>query len=438
MKVQKFGGTSVGSPERMKAVGRIVTSEKGNIVVLSAMSGTTNSLVEIANYFEKGNPEAANITINQLRNKYSSHIAELYTSGPVRQRMADFLDDRFTLLHTFSSEEYTEQVGKTILAQGEIISTNMVTAYLNEQGNKVKLLSALDFMRLGENGEPDQGFLRRELTRLLEENPGYDLYITQGFIARNANGEVDNLQRGGSDYTACLIGAAMRAEEIQIWTDIDGMHNNDPRFVKDTDAVHQLSFEEAAELAYFGAKILHPTCILPARYANVPVRILNTMEPQAEGTMVNNQLTPNVIKAVAAKDDITVIKIVSSRMLLAAGFLHMVFEIFEKHQTSIDMITTSEVGVSLTIDNKSHLAAIVDELKQYGTVVVEHDMCIVCVVGDLRYENRGLESKITQALEDIPLRMISFGGSDHNISFLVRQADKQKALQALSDHLFRH
>lgn len=438
MKIQKFGGTSVGSPARMKDVSRIISAEKGNIVVLSAMSGTTNSLVEIASYFEKGNPEAANIIINQLRNKYVTYIPELYNSGEVRQRIADFLDDRFTLLHAMSSEDYTDQMGRQILAQGEIISTNMMTAYLKEQGIKVKLLSALDFMRLGENGEPNQAYIRRELTRILEEHAGYDLYITQGFIARNANDEVDNLQRGGSDYTACLIGAALKADEIQIWTDIDGMHNNDPRFVEGTEAVHQLSFEEAAELAYFGAKILHPTCIQPARYANVPVRILNTMDPSAEGTIVDNRLVPGVIKAVAAKDNITAIKIVSSRMLLAAGFMHMVFEIFERHQTSVDMVTTSEVGVSLTIDNTTHLSAILDDLKQYGTVVVEKDMCIICVVGDLRYENCGLESIITQALSGIPLRMISFGGSDHNISFLVRESDKREALQALSNHLFKH
>ncbi|MBR1712942.1 MAG: aspartate kinase [Alloprevotella sp.] len=436
MKVLKFGGTSVGTPQRMKDVSALITKEKKNVVVLSAMSGTTNALVEIADYFKKGNPEGANITINQLRNKYTAYVGELYTSGTYRQRMADFLDNEFTYLHSFSSIEFDEVAEKAILARGEIISTTMVTAYLREQGVKVHLIPALDFMRLSENGEPDQPYIRKALEGILEENAEADLYITQGFIAKNARGETDNLQRGGSDYTASLIGAALRAEEIQIWTDIDGMHNNDPRFVEGTKPVRHLNFEEAAELAYFGAKILHPTCIQPARYAGVPVRLLNTMDPTAPGTIIDNQLIPNAIKAVAAKDNITAIKIVSSRMLLATGFLHMVFEIFEKYQTSIDMVTTSEVGVSLTIDNRDRLVPILDELKKYGTVVVDDDMCIICVVGDLRWENVGYESRITDALCGIPVRMISFGGSDHNISFLVRQADKKAALQALSAHLF--
>ena len=434
----KFGGTSVGTPQRIKDVCTLITQERKNIVVLSAMSGTTNTLVEIADYFKKGNPEGANITINQLRNKYSAYVGELYSSGAFRQRIADFLDNEFTYLHSFSSCEFNSTCEKAILAQGEIISTQLATALLREQGKKVCLIPALDFMRLSENREPDLPYIREQLSRILEENSDADIYITQGFIARNASGEIDNLQRGGSDYTASLIGAALRAEEIQIWTDIDGMHNNDPRFVEGTLPVRHLSFEEAAELAYFGAKILHPTCIQPARYAGVPVRLLNTMEPTAPGTIIDNQLIPNTIKAVAAKDNITAIKIVSSRMLLATGFLHMVFEIFEKYQTSIDMVTTSEVGVSLTIDNRDRLTPILDELKQYGTVVVDEDMCIICVVGDLRWENLGYESCITNALCDIPMRMISFGGSDHNISFLVRQTDKKRALQALSNHLFNN
>ncbi|MBO6190680.1 MAG: aspartate kinase [Alloprevotella sp.] len=436
MKVMKFGGTSVGSPQRMKEVCKLITQERGNIVVLSAMSGTTNSLVEIADYFRKGNPEGANIIINQLRNKYTGHIIDLYASGPVRQKMADFLDSEFTYLHTFSSVEFDDIAEKTVLAQGEIISTNMVTAYLREQGVKVLLINALDFMRLSENGEPDQPFIKKQLEAILEENPNYDLYLTQGFIARNAKGDIDNLQRGGSDYTASLIGAVLRAEEIQIWTDIDGMHNNDPRVVEGTKPVRQLNFEEAAELAYFGAKILHPTCIQPARYNGVPVRLLNTMNPAAPGTLINNEFVPGAIKAIAAKDNITSIKIVSSRMLLASGFLKRVFDIFGNYGTSIDMVTTSEVGVSLSIDDTSHLASIVEELKTCGTVLVDEDMCIVCVVGDLRWGNVGFESQITAALHDVPVRMISFGGSDHNISFLIRGADKKAALQALSAALF--
>lgn len=298
------------------------------------------------------------------------------------------------------------------------------------------LIPALDYMRIDENGEPDVAYIKHNLDRILKENPNYKLYITQGFICRNNNGDIDNLQRGGSDYTASLIGAAIRSEEIQIWTDIDGMHNNDPRVVEGTMPVRQLNFEEAAELAYFGAKILHPTCIQPARYAGVPVKLLNTMDPTAQGTLINNDMQEGSIKAVAAKENITAIKIVSSRMLLATGFLRRVFEIFETYNTSIDMVTTSEVGVSLSIDNKSRIVPIVEELKKYGTVEVDEDMCIICVVGDLRSENLGFENLIISALENIPIRMISYGGSNHNVTVLVKQEDKKAALQALSDKLF--
>ena len=436
MKVLKFGGTSVGTPARMKNVCQLIAKEKKNIVVLSAMSGTTNSLIEISNYFEKNNPEAAHIAIDQLRKKYNAHVTTLYESAEIAEKTIKFLDEEFTYLHTFAGVEYRETVYRTIVAQGEIISTNMLANYLQEKGVNVALISALDFMRLAENGEPDQNYIRTHLLEVLEKNNDCDLYLTQGFIACDASGKIANLQRGGSDYTASLIGAALKADEIQIWTDIDGMHNNDPRLVEGTVAVRHLNFEEAAELAYFGAKILHPTCIQPARYAGIPVRLLNTMAPTAKGTIIDNELIPHVIKSIAAKDDITAVKIVSSRMLLATGFLRKVFEIFEAFNTSIDMVTTSEVGVSLSIDNKMHLTQIVEELKKYGTVVVEENMCIICVVGDLRWMNVGCESCITAALHDIPIRMISFGGSDHNISFLVREVDKKEALRALSYHLF--
>ena len=298
------------------------------------------------------------------------------------------------------------------------------------------LLSALDFMRTDKNGEPDTQYIKEKLKRVLDTAPESQVYITQGFICRNAYGEVDNLQRGGSDYTASLIGAAIDAEEIQIWTDIDGMHNNDPRVVDHTEAVRQLHFEEAAELAYFGAKILHPTCVQPAKYAAIPVRWLNTMEPEAPGTIIDNVTLRGKIKAIAAKDNITAIKIKSSRMLLATGFLRKVFEIFESYQTAIDMVATSEVGVSMSIDNNTHLTEIVDELKKYGTVTVDSDMCIVCVVGDLDWSNVGFETIATDALKDIPVRMISYGGSNYNISFLIRESDKKRALQSLSDTLF--
>ncbi|WP_443702867.1 aspartate kinase [Prevotella sp.] len=437
MKVMKFGGTSVGSPERMKNVSTLVTSSGEPVfVVLSAMSGTTNSLVEISDYLYKKNPEGANEIINRLEQKYMQHVEELYSTDEMKKTTAEFLHGEFDYLRSFTKDLFTSFEEKSIVAQGEIMSTNMVVNYLKECGIKATLLSALDFMRTDKNGEPDTQYIKEKLNVVLAEAPESQVYITQGFICRNAYGEVDNLQRGGSDYTASLIGAAAGAEEIQIWTDIDGMHNNDPRVVDKTEAVRQLHFEEAAELAYFGAKILHPTCIQPAKYAGIPVRLLNTMEPDAPGTIIDNVTLKGKIKAVAAKDNITAIKIKSSRMLLATGFLRKVFEIFESYQTAIDMVATSEVGVSMSIDNSSHLTEIVDELKKYGTVTVDTDMCIVCVVGDLDWSNVGFETLATDALKDIPVRMISYGGSNYNISFLIRERDKKRALQSLSDTLF--
>ena len=407
MKVMKFGGTSVGSPERIREVCSIITaSGEPTFVVLSAMSGTTNSLVEIADYLYKKNPEGANEVINHLEKKYDKVVDELYSTE------------------------------KTIVAQGEIMSTTMVEAYLQEQGIKAILLPALDFMRTDKNSEPNLHEITDLLSKIMEENTGYQIYLTQGFICRNAYGEIDNLQRGGSDYTASLIGAAINSEEVQIWTDIDGLHNNDPRVVEKTEAVRQLHFEEAAELAYFGAKILHPTCIQPAKYANIPVRLKYTMDPDAEGTIINGIKTQGKIKAIAAKDNITAIKIKSSRMLFAAGFLRKVFEIFESYHTPIDMIATSEVSVSMSIEDKSHLADILSELKKYGTVTTESEMSIVCVVGDLDWNNTGFVEKVTAALKDIPVRMISYGGSNYNVSFLIKQSDKKEALQSLSTALF--
>ncbi len=437
MKVMKFGGTSVGTPARMKDVTKLVTSPGQPVfVVLSAMSGTTNSLVEISDYLYKKNPDGANEVINKLENKYIGHTNELYSTEEWRKKTQEFLRDEFAYLRTFTKELFTSFEEKSIVAQGEIMSTNMVANYMKEQGIKATLLSALDFMRTDKNGEPDSAYIKDKLTAILKENEGQQVYITQGFICRNAYGEIDNLQRGGSDYTASLIGAAINAGEIQIWTDIDGMHNNDPRVVDKTQPVHQLHFEEAAELAYFGAKILHPTCIQPAKYAGIPVRLLNTMEPEAEGTTISNATERRKIKAVAAKDNITAIKIKSSRMLLATGFLRKVFEIFESYQTSIDMVCTSEVGVSMSIDDSSHLDDIVAELKKYGTVTVDNDMCIICVVGDLDWSNVGFETLAAEAMKDIPVRMISYGGSNYNISFLIKKDDKKRALQSLSDTLF--
>ena len=437
MKVMKFGGTSVGTPQRMKDVSRLVTASGEPVfVVLSAMSGTTNALVEISDYLYKKNPDGANEVINKLEAKYMRHLPELFTNEELMTETRDFLRDEFQYLRSFTKELFTSFEEKSIVAQGEMMSTHMVAGYLREQGVNVVLLNALDFMRTDKNAEPDPVYIKEKLTALMADAPDAQVYITQGFICRNAYGEVDNLQRGGSDYTASLVGAAIGAEEIQIWTDIDGMHNNDPRVVERTEPVHQLHFEEAAELAYFGAKILHPTCVQPAKYAGIPVRLLNTMAPEAEGTTISNATEYGKLKAVAAKDNIIAIKIKSSRMLLATGFLRKVFEIFESYQTPIDMVCTSEVGVSMSIDNSAHLGEIVDELKKYGTVTVDTGMCVICVVGDLDWSNVGFETRVMDAMKDIPVRMISYGGSNYNISFLVREEDKRRALQSLSDHLF--
>lgn len=434
----KFGGTSVGSPDRMKNVASLIT-ESGDptFVVLSAMSGTTNSLIEISNYLYKKNPDGANEVINKLEKKYIQHVEELYSTDEYKEKTREFLREEFKYMRSFTKDIFTSFEEKSIVAQGEIMSTNMVLNYLQEQGIKATLLSAFDFMRTDKNAEPDAQYIKEKLTAIMTENEGYQIYITQGFICLNAYGEIDNLQRGGSDFTASLIGVALGAEEIQIWTDIDGMHNNDPRIVDETEAIRQLNFEEAAELAYFGAKILHPTCVQPAKYAGIPVRLKNTMDPAADGTIIDNGLIKGKIKAVAAKDNITAIKIKSSRMLLATGFLRKVFEIFETYQTPIDMVATSEVGVSMSIDNVKHLNDIVDELKKYGTVTVDSDMCIVCVVGDLDWSNLGFETLVLDAMKDIPVRMISYGGSNYNISFLIKESDKKRALQNLSDRLFK-
>ncbi|MCD7977139.1 MAG: aspartate kinase [Tannerellaceae bacterium] len=437
MKVLKFGGTSVGSAQRMQDVAKLITGDR-NIVVLSAMSGTTNSLVEISDYLYKKNPDGANEIINKLAQKYYGHIEDLYATADYKQKAKEHVNSIFEYIRTFTKDLFTLFEERIVLAQGELLSTGMMNLYLRECGVNSVLLPALEYMRTDKNAEPDPVYIKEKLGALLEEYADADLYITQGYICRNAYGEVDNLQRGGSDYTASLIGAAISSEEIQIWTDIDGMHNNDPRIVEKTAPVRQLHFEEAAELAYFGAKILHPTCILPAKLNNIPVRLLNTMEPEAPGTRISNETEKGKIKAVAAKDNITAIKIKSGRMLLATGFLRKVFEIFENHQTPIDMVTTSEVGVSVTIDNKRRLEDIVDDLKKYGTVTVDEDMTIVCVVGDLEWDNVGFEASIVNAMKEVPVRMISYGGSNYNVSLLVKASDKQKALQALSSHLFNN
>jgi aspartate kinase len=438
MKVLKFGGTSVGSAQRIKEVANLICDGEKNIVVLSAMSGTTNSLVEISDYLYKKNSDGANEVINQLGQKYYATIEELYSTESYKQQATELVNNVFDYIRSFTKDLFTLFEEKVVLAQGELLSTGMMNLYLNETGVASILLPALEYMRTDKNAEPDPAYIKEKLGAELAKYANTTLFITQGYICRNAYGEVDNLQRGGSDYSASLIGAAIGATEIQIWTDIDGMHNNDPRVVEKTSPVRGLHFEEAAELAYFGAKILHPTCILPAKLNNIPVRLLNTMQPDAPGTLISNATEKGTIKAVAAKDNIISIKIKSGRMLLTYGFLRKVFEIFESYQTPIDMVTTSEVGVSVTIDNSKHLDEIVNDLKKYGTVSVDKEMVIICVVGDMEWDNIGFESHIMGALKEIPLRMISYGGSNYNMSFLIRAQDKKNALQSLSNVLFNN
>ncbi|MGM9829965.1 MAG: aspartate kinase [Muribaculaceae bacterium] len=436
MKVMKFGGTSVGSAERIKNVAKLVTGKGCNVVVLSAMSGTTNTLVEISDYLYKGNAAGALETINALEVKYNSTIDSLFDVEEFRQKAIVEVRGCFNYMRQFVKPDFTEVDEKEILSQGELMSTAMMNIYLHMNGYNSEVLPALEYVRTDAKDEPDMPYIKQRLAALMAKYPDVDLYITEGYICRNHRGEVDNLHRGGSDYTASLIGAAVEAEEIQIWTDIDGMHNNDPRFVDGTRPVEHLHFEEAAELAYFGAKILHPTCVLPAKLHNIPVRLLNTLQPEARGTLIDNNPSKGEIKAVAAKDNITAIKIKSARMLLAYDFYLNVFKVFDKYKTPVDMIVTSEVGVSVTIDNDKNLDAIVDELMKFSTVTIDKDMVIVCVVGDLEWRNCGFETLALEAFKDIPVRMISYGGSNYNISFLVHKEDKLRALKSLSEHLF--
>ncbi len=438
MKVLKFGGTSVGSPENMRSVMKIITDGEPKIVVLSAMSGTTNSLVEIAGYLRKKNREAAGILIGKLEARYKKVVGELFEKEENRGNGLKIIKSCFKHIRSFTSGKFTPVGENTILSKGEMISTQLFTLLMNENGHKARLLPALEFMRIDEEKMADSQYISEHIEKLLEETGDADYYITQGYICRNAKGEVDNLQRGGSDYTASLIGAAIDAEEIQIWTDIDGFHNNDPRVVENTTKIDRLSFYEAAELAYFGAKILHPQTVFPARVQDIPVRLKNTLNPTDAGTLITSETTGKGIKAVAAKDGITAIKIRSDRMLMAYGFLKNVFKVFEKYKTPIDMISTSEVALSLTVDNTDHLKSIHHELDKFGSVEIEHNLTIVCMVGDIIGEERGFASKVFDALDGIPIRMISYGGSRYNISVLVPDKQKEKTLRAISENLLNN
>ncbi len=437
MEVLKFGGTSVGSAERMKSVAGLINNPGKKIVVLSAMSGTTDWLVKISNALLKQETENAVKLINELEPRYRKTVEELYSTKEYIHKGNELITEHFNFLLSFTRDMFTPNEEKTILAEGELLSTALVQYYLEEQKVSSVLLPALNFMRIDNEGEPDLPYIEEHLKKELAKHPHINLFITQGYICRNPFGQVDNLKRGGSDYTASLVGAAIYATEVQIWTDIDGMHNNDPRYVQGTYPIAELSFDEAAELAYFGAKILHPACILPAQKRKIPVRLLNTMQPEAKGTLISQASQGHDIKAVAAKDNITVIKIKSARMLLAYGFLRSVFEVFERYKTPIDMITTSEVAISLTIDETIHIDHILEELKNFGTVEIEMNQTIICIVGDFLAEKHGYALRIFDAMKDIPIRMISYGGSTNNISVLIHGDDKKKALIALNEGVFK-
>lgn len=436
MKVLKFGGTSVGTAERIKEVAKLITDGDRKIVVLSAMSGTTNSLVEISSLLKQKQVKEATEHISTLKQKYVAVVKELLGTDNLLQKGQELVDEKFAVISSFVDKDFGQIEENTVLAQGELISTTLMTYHLSEIGIKNAWLPALDFMKTNVRMDPDMDFIKTEIKKQVEQHSDAEIFITQGFICQNVDGEIDNLHRGGSDYTATIIGAAIDASEIQIWTDIDGMHNNDPRFVEGTKPIAQLSYDEAAELAYFGAKILHPTCVQPAKASGTPVKLLNTMEPTATGTTISANVTKGRVAAIAAKDGITAIKIKSGRMLLAYGFLRKIFEIFEKYQTSIDMITTSEVGVSLTIDNDSQLEIIRKELKDLGKVSVDTDQVIICIAGDFTPQNLCFTNKVTEALKELPVRMISYGGSNYNISVVIAKEYKQEALNLLSKKFF--
>lgn len=435
MKVLKFGGTSVGSAERIRAVAHLIDDGQPKIVVLSAMSGTTNTLIEMANCLYRDEKQKAIDILQNLELNYYIVISELYATESSIHKATEFIQTVFTYLRSFVNKDFYPLQEKAVVAQGEIISMTLMYYYLQECGIPSSLMSALNYMRIDKDGEPDYFYIEQNLKRELSQPDVQPLIITQGFICRNAYGEIDNLKRGGSDYSAALVGAALRAEEIQIWTDIDGVHNNDPRFVEKTRAIRQLSFDEAAELAYFGAKILHPSSIQPAKKENIPVRLKNTLHPEDEGTLITKESPVENVKAVAAKDGITAINVKSTNMLLAYGFLRKVFEVFEAWKTPIDMIATSEVAVSLTIDCTDHLENILKDLEKFGTIEVDTDLSIICIVGAFAAGKTGLGARVLNALTDVPLRMISYGGSEHNISLLVKREDKQKALVDLSHKL---
>ncbi len=436
MKIMKFGGTSVGNPDRMRSIIPLINGEEKVIVVLSALSGTTNSLVEISDLLNAGNTGEASMKNEALREKYYKVVEDLYSSPEFKKKGHELINSHFDYINEVINHTFTKQHEKAIVAQGELMSTALFHNLLSANQIPSVLLPALNFMRIDKEGEPDSFYIEENFKRELSAHPDEKIIITQGFICRNAYGEIDNLKRGGSDFTASLLGAAINASEIEIWTDINGFHNNDPRFVEKTTVIRELSFDEAAELAYFGAKILHPSSVNPAREKNIPVRLKNTMDPADEGTLITSSFILQDYKAVAAKDGISVFRIKSARMLMAYGFLRKVFEIFEAYKTPIDMITTSEVSVSITIDNPSYIEQIAHDLRELGTVEVEQNQTIICIVGDFRTERTGSAPEIFEALNTIPLKMISYGGSPYSISLLIDTKDKIESLKLLNKFLF--
>ncbi|MBB4035979.1 aspartate kinase [Dysgonomonas hofstadii] len=437
MKILKFGSASIATAEKIKNVAKIIAKgQNNNLIVLSSMRGTAEALTEISDYLYKKNQEGAIEIINKLEKQYYDLSASLFDSPEIKKQADEAVLSRFDYIRTFTKDLFTLFEERVIMAQGELICSELIWLYLKEKGLNIALIPALDFMRTDKNSVPDPVYIKDKLMALLEQAKDADIFITQGYICRNAYGEIDDLRKGGSDYTASLTGVAVGAEEVQIWADVDAMQNNDPRYVKGTKAIPHLNFDEAAELAYFGLKILHPSSVLPAKLANIPVRLKNIECPEAEGTLISNETEARAIKAVAAKDNITAVKIKSGKMLLAHGFLRRVAEVFENYQTSIDMLATSEIGVSLTIDDGRNLQLIIDDLKKYGTVSVDNDMVIISVIGDLESDDTSFSSNILNAVKGIPVRMISYGGSKYNFSFLVSRGDKEKTLQILNDKLF--
>ena len=436
MKVLKFGSASIATADKLRTVASIVVKEQGNIIVLSSMRGTAEALAEISDYLYKKNQEGAIEIINKLEKQYMDLVISLFDRDEIKSLAIELISSKFNYIRTFTKDLFTLFEERVVMAQGELISSELFYLYMQDRNINAALIPALDFMRTDKNAAPDPAYIKDKLLALLDASKDADIYITQGYICRNAYGEIDDLRKGGSDFSASLIGVAVDAKEVQIWADVYSMQNNDPRYVKDTTPIRQLNFDEAAELAYFGSKILHPSSILPAKLSDIPVRLKNTEFPEAVGTLISNTTEANVIKAVGARDNITAIKIKSGRMLLAHGFLRRVTEVFENYQTSIDMLATSEIGVSLTIDDDRNLQAIVDDLKKYGTVSVDPDMVIVSIIGDLESEDSGIAVDIMGSMNEIPVRMLSYGGSKYNFSFLIHKKDKEKTLQILNDKLF--